>query len=202
LGNGFFPLLPNGRPNPAFTPDMVDVIVDGRRRNLSSVRAEGVDLTSQYEFKAGESKLFLGLSGTYILNQEQQITDTSPPVDLVDTIYNPPDWRARAFIGWQLNGWSANLFVNHTDSYTDTRFMPRPDIDAYTTVDTRVAYDFSSAFKNSFLSGLTVALSAQNVLDEDPPTVRFQVNTADSGFDATNASPLGRFIALEISKTW
>lgn len=201
LGRGFFPLLPSGQPNSAFTPALVDVIVDGRRRNLSSVRAEGLDLASQYEFKIGQSKMFLGLSGTYILNQEQRITDTSVPADIVDTIYNPPDWRARAFVGWQLAGWSANVFVNHTDSYTDTRFVTRPDVDAYTTVDTRVAYDFSNAFENSFFSGLTVAVSAQNVLDEDPPSVRF-LSGADSGFDSTNADPLGRFIALEISKTW
>jgi hypothetical protein len=71
----------------------------------------------------------------------------------------------------------------------------------------RVAYDFSSRFSSGALSGLVVALSAQNVLDEDPPRTAvtppvFGVGSFDTGFDATNADPLGRLIALEISKSW
>jgi outer membrane receptor protein involved in Fe transport len=182
---------------------MIDVIVDARRRNLSTVRAEGLDLAANYEFKVGASSVSLGLSGTYILNQEQQVTDTSPELDTVDTIFNPPDWRARAFVGWRWQGLAANVFVNHTDSYIDNRLLLRPTVDSYTTVDTRVAYDFSNRFSSGALSGVTVALNAQNVLDEDPPAVAIAVpNSAESGFDATNASPLGRFISLEITKTW
>lgn len=200
-GRGFFAFNPNGTLNTGFTPDQVDIIVDGRRRNLSVVRAEGLDLSTQYSFKVGKSSLFLGVSGTYILNQEQQVTDTSPEIDTVDTIYNPPDWRARGFIGWQLSGWSANLFANHTDAYVDNRLLLRPAIASYTTLDTRVAYDFSKRFSSGVLSGLTVALSAENVLDEDPPKVGL-ATPFDAGFDPTNANPLGRFISLEFSKVW
>lgn len=200
-GRGFFALNANGTPNPNFTPALVTVIVDGRRRNLSLVRAEGVDLATQYEFKAGASSLFFGVNGTYILNQEQQVTDSAPEIDTVDTIYNPPDWRGRAFVGWRAQGWSANVFVNHSDSYTDNRLLTRPTVDSYTTVDARVAYDFSARFNSGFLSGLSIALNAQNVADEEPPSVAL-TTTNDSGYDATNADPLGRFISLEISKTW
>ncbi|WP_153067123.1 TonB-dependent receptor [Steroidobacter cummioxidans] len=200
-GRGFAALNAVGMPDPNFTPSMVTVIVDGRRRNLSLVRAEGVDLATQYEFKVGSSSLFFGLNGTYILNQEQQVTATSPEIDTVDTIYNPPDWRARGFVGWRMQGWSANVFVNHTDAYIDNRLVTRPTVDSYTTIDARVAYDFSARFNRGFLSGLSVALSAQNLADKDPPPVAL-VTTTDVGFDATNADPLGRFISLEISKSW
>lgn len=200
-GRGFAALNPNGTPNLNFTPSMVTVIVDGRRRNLSLVRAEGVDLASQYAFEVGASSLFFGLNGTYILDQEQQVTDSAPEIDTVDTIYNPPDWRGRGFVGWRMQGWSANVFVNQTDSYIDNRLVTRPTVDSYTTIDARVAYDFSARFNRGFLSGLSIALSAQNVADEEPPRVTL-IATTDSGFDATNADPLGRFISLEISKTW
>jgi outer membrane receptor protein involved in Fe transport len=197
LGRGLVSTIPN------FTPDMIDVIVDARRRNLSVIRAEGLDLSTSYDFKIGASSLSLGLGGTYILNQEQQVTATSPAVDMVDTIYNPPEYRARASVSWRLEGWGANLFANHTDSYIDNRFTTRPTVDAYTTLDLRLAYDFSNRFRSGALSGLTIALSAQNVLDEDPPKVGiFVPNSAESGFDSTNADPLGRLISLEISKTW
>ena len=200
-GRGFAAFNPNGTPNPNFNPAMVQAIVDLRRRNLSLVRAEGLDLASQYEFKAGASSVFFGVNGTYILNQEQQVTDSAPEVETVDTIYNPPDWRARAFVGWQMQGWSANVFVSQTDSYIDTRLMARPTVDSYMTVDARIAYDFSARFNSGFLSGLSVGLSAQNVADEEPPRVAITTPN-DPGFDATNADPLGRFISLEISKTW
>jgi outer membrane receptor protein involved in Fe transport len=200
-GRGFAAITPTGMLDPNFNPANVQVIVDLRRRNLSVVRAEGVDLATQYEFKIGASKLFFGVNGTYILNQEQQITDSAAAIDTVDTIYNPPDWRARAFVGWQSQGWSANMFVNHTDEYVDSRLLLRPAVDSYTTIDARVAYDFSARFNRGFLSGLSIALSGQNLADEDPPKVAVTSNT-DSGIDATNANPLGRFISLEISKTW
>jgi iron complex outermembrane receptor protein len=196
-GTGFGTAIPN------FTPALVDVIVDIRRRNLSVVRAEGVDLATNYSVKAGSSTLTFGVNGTYILNQEQQVTSISPEIDTVDTIFNPPDWRARGFIGWQLQGWAANVFVNHTDAYVDNRLVTRPGVDSYTTFDTRLAYDFSKRFSSGALSGLTIAFNAQNVLDKDPPRVTIvTANSAETGFDSTNADPLGRFLSLEITKVW
>jgi outer membrane receptor protein involved in Fe transport len=198
LGRGFFPA-------PTFNLNNVDVIVDARRRNLSVVRAEGLDLSTTYTFKVASSSVTLGASGTYVMNQEQQITDASPAIDVVDTIYNPTRLRARGFVGWQMQGWAANLFVNHTDSYIDNRLLTRPTVDSYTTLDTRLAYDFSQRFRSGALSGVTVAFNVQNVLDEDPPPVTVittGVGTADPGFDSVNADPLGRFISLEITKVW
>lgn len=202
LGRGFSALNAMNRPDPNFDPARVDVIVDLRRRNLSVVNTEGLDLALQYDVGIGASRLNFGISGTYILDLETQVTDTSAEVDVVDTIYNPPHWRARATIGWQLAGWTTNLFVNHTDSYNDNRFAVPQPVDSYTTLDARVAYDFSSRFDAGWLSGLQISASVQNMLDEDPPRIGFFSPTTDLGFDSTNASALGRFIALELTKSW
>jgi hypothetical protein len=193
---------PDGQP---FAPNLVDVIVDLRRRNLSEVDADGVDLNTQYNFSIGNGTVFLGLNGTYILNQETRVTDSSPDIETVDTIYNPPDWRARALIGWEWQGFSTNLFVNHTDAYIDNRQLTvRPEVDAWTTVDVRFAYDFSASYGSGLLSGFSVALSGQNVLDEDPPSTLIVggAQSFDTGYDAANANPLGRFISLEFIKPW
>lgn len=202
LGRGFFPLAPNFTPNPNFTPESVDVIVDLRRRNLSVVKTNGLDFSGRYDWTVGKATMSLGLAATYILDLETQVTETSEPVDTVDTIYNPPKWRARGSMGWRLHGWAANLFVNHTDSYTDNRPPARTPVSSYTTVDARLAYDFSSRFASGVLSGLTIAASVQNLLDEDPPSTRVILNSADMGFDPTNANPLGRFIGIEMTKSW
>jgi hypothetical protein len=43
----------------------------------------------------------------------------------------------------------------------------------------------------------------QNLLDKDPPFVASQGSPiAHSGYDAVNATPLGRFIALDVAKSW
>lgn len=210
LGQGFRALLPNGQPNPAFTPASVQLIVDGRRRNLSLVSSSGLDLATEYNFAVGPGRLFFGINGTYVLNRDQQVTDNGREIDTADTIYNPPSWRARGLVSYQQGGFGANLFVNHTDSYTDNRATTLPaqsTIDSLTTLDLRFAYDFSSRFQSGLLSGFSVALSAQNVLDEDPPRVAFPTGAAaastyELGFDPINADPLGRLIALEFTKSW
>lgn len=201
LGQGFASLIPN------FTPDQIDVIIDGRRRNLSVVSSNGIDLATEYNFNVGENRFFIGLGGTYVLNRDQQVTDNSAEIDTADTIYNPPSYRARGFVTWQRQGFAANLFVNHVDSYDDNRVttpLANSKVDSLTTVDLRLSYDFSNKFSSGFLSGFNVALSAQNVLDEDPPSVFVTPtsSTFDLGFDPVNADPLGRLIALEFTKTW
>ncbi len=201
-GQGFFAFAPDFSIDPNFTPDMVQVLVDGRRRNLSVVRSEGLDLALQYDFRAGGNQFFLGVNGTYVLNQEQQVTPLATEIDTVDTIYNPPHWRARGFLGWSRQGWSTNLFVNHTDSYVDNRQLVPASVDSYTTLDVRIAYDFSAQFNSGALNGLVIALSAQNALDEDPPSTVVLPNGFDPGYDGTNADPLGRLIGLEITKAW
>lgn len=195
-GNPFLALYPN------FNPAAVDVIIDTRRRNLSVTDTSGVDFSTQYDFMLGEDAISLGVISTYILKLDQQVTDTSQPLDTVDTYYNPPNWRARGSFGWRRQGWGANLFVNYTDSYTDNRRATAPlPVSSWTTVDLRLAYGFSEQL-GGVLSGFTIAASAQNLLDKDPPRTAIIDLTRDSGFDPTNASPLGRLISIELTKSW
>lgn len=211
LGQGFLPFNPIdfSFPDPNFTPASVEVIVDLRRRNLSVVDTDGLDLSGRYDFAAGEGRIALGLDATYVLELQQQITSTSTAADTVATYNNPPDWRARAYMSWQVGGWTTNLFVNHTDSYVDNRTATPTPIDSYTTVDARLAYSFTQRFPTGFLSGVTVGASVLNLADEDPPRTAVVTPIGgspgtgfDPGFDTTNASPLGRFIALELTKQW
>lgn len=204
---GFIPLSPiDFTVDPNFDPASVNVIVDTRRRNLSLVETDGVDFSTRYDFGVGSANVALGIDATYVLQIEQQITNTSTPFDTEDTFGNPPNLRMRAMASWQRGGWSANAFVNYTDSYTDNRLVVPVSIDAYTTVDARLAYSFSNRFSSGFLSGVTVGASVLNLLDEDPPatvvTTPPGASSLELGFDPSNASPLGRFFALEFTKSW
>lgn len=182
-------------------PASIAVIVDGRRRNLSLTRTSGLDLALQYAFAAFGGEMQLSLNGTRIFEREQQVTAIAPAFDTVDTVHNPPDWRARGAMDFKRGGWSANLFVNHTDSYTDNRASLPQRVGSYTTVDVRLAHTFAAG-ETRLLSGLTIAASARNLFDRDPPHLAVLDPLMDMGFDPTNAHPLGRLVALDLVKIW
>ena len=48
-------------------------------------------------------------------------------------------------------------------------------------------------------AGLTVGLNARNVFNTAPP---FYNNPLGYGFDATNADVIGRFVSLQLTKSW
>ena len=72
-------------------------------------------------------------------------------------------------------------------------------------MDLQFSYDTGQNFGDRFLSGVRLSISLQNVFDEDPPFISGPPATStavNAGFDPANASPLGRFIAVELTKTW
>lgn len=192
----FFAPIPVG----SFDRSSVDVLVDTRTRNLSSVDTRGFDASIEYLFPLFDSEFSLGITATHIIEIEQRLTPNSVPFDTVDTIYNPPDWRARAHLGWRYQNWAAHLFANYTDDYRDSRSVNRPRIDDHLIFDTSATYEFEAA--SSPLSGLTISASVQNIFDVDPPRTALLTPINEMGFDATNASPLGRIVSLELRKRW
>lgn len=195
----FDPIACSADPN--FDPASIAVIVDARRRNLSLTKSNGIDVSVHYSFAAMGGKVQFGVDGTHILEIEQRVTPLSEGFDTVDTLYNPPNWRARASMGFERGNWLGSLFVNYADAYVDNRTGTLARVGSYGTVDSRIAYSFDNAARELF-SGITLSLSAQNVFDKDPPATAILVPERDMGFDPTNASPLGRFIAVEITKLW
>jgi hypothetical protein len=202
LGQGFFAYTPSFGTDTNFDPASINVILDLRRRNLSVSDTHGVDLSLAYDFEIGAAKVKTGINGTYIIDLKTQVTPTSVAIDAVSTIYNPPHVRARAFVGWSERGWSANAFVNYTGTYTDNRTATNLPVASFTTIDSRLAYDFSGLKKGGVLDGLTISGSVQNLFDRNPPHLAVVNPLSDMGFDPTNASPLGRLVSLELRKVW
>src|SRR5262249_2172561 len=61
--------------------DPITVIIDARFRNLARTRTSGVDLAVDQSIDTTRGKWAFGLQGTYVLNFDQQITNTSPVYD-------------------------------------------------------------------------------------------------------------------------
>ena len=186
-------------PTRTFDPATVAAIVDMRRRNLSVVETSGFDIAAQYLTRVAGGELQAGVVATYIKELVQQVTPASAPFETVDTYGNPVELRMRASLGYSRGPWAGSVFVNYLRGYIDNRLTSPIPIGSHTTVDARVAYDFG---RTGPLAGVTIALTAQNLFDRDPPRTAIVLSDRDMGFDPTNANPLGRLVAIELVKTW
>lgn len=175
----------------------INAIVDGRRANLGTLIQKGVDLSIGYSFESSIGDWRVGLDASQIMELQRQVAAGLPLLSVADRLDNPVDLHGRASLGWRLGGWSANAFVNYLDGYINTGVTPNVETDAYTTVDFSLAYRFGEE-SGEFLNGFRIALSGQNVLDEEPPIV---IN-GTSSWDRQNVSPIGQFFAVELSKAW
>lgn len=179
------------------------VIVDNRVQNIAVTDTSGIEFDVRYSVDSDFGDWNLGIKGNYILTFEEAVTITAPRVDDVDTVGNPAALRLRANVGWSKDRLSMVTFVNHTGSYVDTTTAPEGTIDAWTTVDFQASYDTGARFRSDIFNDIRLAVSVQNLFDEDPPFFAgFGGGLNPVGYDAANASPLGRFIAFQVTKRW
>jgi outer membrane receptor protein involved in Fe transport len=183
-----------------FVPEDVEAIVDRRRQNISATQVRGLDLAALYTLDSGVGQWSFQLDSTYFFEFANQVTAAAPSDEVLDTAYHPIDLRVRASASWSRNAWSSSLFINYADGYVNDTVSPAADVASWTTVDLQLAYELN--LKSGALDGLRLALSAQNVLDEDPPFMSSPVAQIALGFDPTNASPVGRFLSLTATLHW
>lgn len=181
-------------------PETITGAVDARLQNLSVVRQSGLDMEVDYAFALLGGDAEVGASGTYIFNIDQALTPIAPVTDVVDILGNPVDLRVRGRAAWSGARWSAALFVNYLDSYTNLTNVTPQRVDSWTTLDAQIAYRLPQA--RGPLAGLRIALSATNLFDADPPYAAYNLGVSVTGFDPDNASPLGRVVSVQVTKRW
>lgn len=175
----------------------VGAIVDNRLANLAQSVVTGAELQLSYLFDTNIGSFNVGFNGSYMFDFERRLLEVDQLVEEVDQIGRPVDFRARGSVTWNRDYWAVSGFVSYTDGYTDNVSSPERAVDSWTTMDLTVAYNTGN--DAGFLSDTRLSLTAQNLFDEGPPFV----NTSGGvGYDATNASPLGQFFSLQITKDW
>lgn len=185
------------------TPADVTVIVDSRVNNTAVTHTSGLDVNLRYAFASGRSRFLLSANANYIFSFTDQLRPTSPVIAALDTPYRPLNFRVRGQLGWNRAGWSANLFVNHADDYTDTRGGRSLPIGSFTTLDLGLAYDFGRDSRVRWLRNTRIAFSADNLLDKEPPRLLPDPgSTTGLGYDPVNASGRGRFVSVQIRRIW
>lgn len=175
-------------------------VVDARVQNLSVVRQSGLDIDLGYSFGLGSGLGEFGAVATKIFHIRQALTATAPANDVVGTAGNPVDLRVRGRATYSSNGFGAALFLNFVDGYLNKTVAPAQPVRSWTTFDLNLSYNFER--QSGPLAGLRIALNASNLFDRDPPSLTYVVGQFTNGYDAENASPLGRFVALQLTKSW
>jgi outer membrane receptor protein involved in Fe transport len=177
----------------------VNTIVDLRVRNLGKLVTDGIDFNGIYERLTSIGKLTFGLRGTWLQDFSEALTQLAPLTSLLNTQNEPVNLRMRATADWQFHGFGTLISANFTNSYRDTTSVPERRIDAWTTIDLQLRYDFPEA-TDSWLHGMRIELNARNVFNVDPPFLNNQLQLI--GYDQENADPYGRLLSVQLDKTW
>lgn len=173
---------------------------DNRQNNIGLEKVDGFDFQASTMVGSRLGEWSFALNGTYYSEFTRNITATSPSIEQINRPGRPVDLKVRGRVGWTRSAWSANAYVNYTDSYEDTTAATPTKIDSWTTLDVTLRYDPPRSADRSVLDGFTATLGISNLLDNDPPV--FLNNFLGLGFDGVNASPVGRFVSLRVSKRW
>ncbi len=177
----------------------VGVLVDSRSQNLSSQTTRGIDFDLGYSARTSVGLLEAGVSGTRVLRFDNRFTAGSAALAILNTVYNPIDWKVRARALLTRDAFTAALFLNYVDSYHDDRSGASVPVASWTTVDATVGYQWTH--EHSLFSQIALTFAVQNIANARPPSVAPQYPGAYDGatFDGANANPLGRYMSLQLS---
>jgi outer membrane receptor for ferrienterochelin and colicin len=174
--------------------DPITVIIDARFRNLARTRTSGVDLAADYALDTMRGKWAFGLHGTYVFNFDQQITNTAPLYDYVDTVGYPLKLRLAAHLSWSFRHWTILTTVNYSGAYQDPSFVPARNIDSWTTVDLNLGYRLDGG--QGWMANTQCNLGVNNLFDQAAPFVnQYDLFSGNFGYDAANGSLLGRQVS-------
>jgi outer membrane receptor protein involved in Fe transport len=180
----------------AYDPNNVVVIISDQFTNAERQRITGLDLTSSYRFDLGDGRLTLRGSGSWLKSSQQNSAGQSFH-EVSGTIFNPAKYRGRIGLIYALNGFTSAIFANYIGGVTSNLTTATEKGNSFTTVDFTLRYEMGKA--SNALSGLTIELSAQNVLNQRPPFYT-PTSTNYPPYDSTNYSAIGRFLGFSISK--
>ena len=188
----------------ATSPADIGALVDSRLINIARHRLDGVDFTADYRVSTIWGDLGMRVLGTYMLGSEQRVVPGAAEQDMLNGVFQPVDLKVRASASWSRGPVNLTSFVNYTDGYRDNRDPnlagpgQRRRVSSWVTFDMTVDVDLGSMFP-TLGAGSKVAITAINVVDRHPPFISSPIGMH---FDGANAEPIGRTLALQITKSW
>lgn len=180
-------------------PEDVTVILDARTQNTAVTTTRGMDFGARYAFGLGQNRFVLDANVNHIISFNDQLTAQSPSFSNFNIPYRPLAWRGRGALSWTRGSLGAAIAINHAGGYRDLRAAIARRVEAFTTLDANLSWRVD----DGVFQGMRIALFVENLFDTDPPFLApDQGTTAGTGYDPVNASARGRFISLQLRKTW
>jgi iron complex outermembrane recepter protein len=176
------------------------IVFDNRYTNVAIDRLQGLDLMLSTAMDFGTIKLRYGFNGTYTLEHNRQITQTTPTFAIINQVGEPVGFRASANAGLERRGYAAFAVVNYTNSYNNPFSTPVGRMASWTTMDLTLRAEGDKIFDSLFMRGFSASLSASNLLNRQPP--EFLQSLYGPRFDSANANAIGRFVSLRLVKKW
>ena len=177
-------------------------------RNLSSLKATGIDYSVGYSFELGEFKINTALMGSHTMKSSFASSPGAPTIECKgvygDVCGNPThEERINLSLGVDWRAFSANVFVRHLSKVQVQERADDPEqtgrsiyliesIPAYNYVDLSLQWKWNDKLK--------VTLAAQNLLDKDP-TIVGNIPGANTSMNAYADvyDPLGTRYSLGVS---
>lgn len=184
-------------------PAGVKAIFDERVANLAAERESNIDFRASYSLATDFGQIAMtGVVDRY-LNDALQTAPLAPSEEIDSTFGEPPRWKARGNVAWSRDGFTAAATLNYTGSYSDNLVAPSVRIGSWITADAYFSYATGTTAASAYLQNLRVSLTVQNVADTKPPFVVIPALLPGQNpipYDAVNASPVGRLIAVQLTK--
>jgi iron complex outermembrane recepter protein len=180
----------------------VRYLYDDQQQNAAIVRQTGFDFTSKYVVAFSSHTLITRLNISFIDKIDTAFAQGATAINLANTIGNPAKWRGRFDTAWASNQWSLSAALSFVGSYVNNVSVGAPSsIASWTTLDLDATINAGAYFRSVPWKGVSLSLIALNVLNRNPPYVNAP-SLVPVNYDATNANPLGRFVAIEVLKHW
>lgn len=139
--------------------------VNATAQNLSFRETTGVDFSTGYVLSFDElGQLRLRLTGTYLLDYDEQFDITSPVEDVMEND-RVPEWRAQFAVGWDYDYFSTNLYFNYIGDMNGTNIEDFQGAGIPLTIDDQVKINLSASVA---LGSFGAQVGVTNLTDEGP----------------------------------
>ncbi|MEO7691067.1 MAG: TonB-dependent receptor plug domain-containing protein [Sphingomonas sp.] len=211
-----FANIANGATISGAVPAQVYFLLDQSTRNALNLTVEGIDASVNYRTTIGSMGTFtIGTALTYFTKFSQNFAGGSAFSILNTSGYNTTfpsiQFKNRAQLGWELGGFSADLFWNHVGGYRnwintsvapltfDSKGNPNgggDHVKADNTYDLHVQYTMKN---EGMFNGWQVYVDVKNLFNTNPPF--YNGNTAGIiggafGYNGFVSNPLGRVTSV------
>jgi iron complex outermembrane recepter protein len=167
-------------------------ILDLRSVNTGELQVRGLDLEARQAVDLYGGHLALSLAATRLLTYAEALTPTAPSFELVGLATNPAKLRGRLSADWSRDLVGANVALNYVSDFHDTLGVRIAD---QATVDLQLR---AKAPPGRF-EGTTFSVSVRNLFNQAPP---FYNNPFGYAYDPANADVIGRFVQLQLTRSW